>query len=187
MWNRLITAVAVSICALLLSAADASAWLKVKNNTNDTLTVALMLPQPNCAPGVDWRVRGYWILRSGETKSVLGGNLEYISYYLHVRPSQGGQWLPSAGVGSATACVHPTGPFDSCAFRGCPSTWRVQRFIEVNTGDTSVNHTVNLNPVGHTVCSMCNNGSCQCGGGTAPQLCAAHGGVDPTLGCSSSH
>jgi hypothetical protein len=32
-------------------------------------------------------------------------------------------------------------------------------------------------------CAVCKNGSCQCGSQTQSQLCANHGGVDPTLGC----
>src|SRR5436190_7696640 len=32
-------------------------------------------------------------------------------------------------------------------------------------------------------CAHCNDGSCQCGDGTADQLCANHQGNDPTMGC----
>jgi hypothetical protein len=32
-------------------------------------------------------------------------------------------------------------------------------------------------------CAACNDGSCQCGNETRPQLCANHNGVDPSLGC----
>jgi len=32
-------------------------------------------------------------------------------------------------------------------------------------------------------CAHCNDGTCQCGSGTAAQLCAAHNGYDPTIGC----
>jgi len=33
-------------------------------------------------------------------------------------------------------------------------------------------------------CAHCNDGSCQCGPGTGDELCAAHKGNDPTIGCS---
>lgn len=33
-------------------------------------------------------------------------------------------------------------------------------------------------------CASCNDGSCQCGSGAASQLCASHGGVNTTLGCT---
>jgi hypothetical protein len=32
-------------------------------------------------------------------------------------------------------------------------------------------------------CAHCNDGSCQCGNGNGAQLCAGHGGNDPTIGC----
>ena len=32
-------------------------------------------------------------------------------------------------------------------------------------------------------CSHCNDGSCQCGYGSEEQMCSAHGGRDPELGC----
>jgi len=38
-------------------------------------------------------------------------------------------------------------------------------------------------PPPNFTCAVCNNGSCQCGSQTQSQLCANHGGVDPTLGC----
>ncbi|SFK86243.1 hypothetical protein SAMN05444581_13216 [Methylocapsa palsarum] len=30
----------------------------------------------------------------------------------------------------------------------------------------------------------CNDGSCQCGNGSGDQLCASHGGNDPSIGCT---
>ncbi len=38
-------------------------------------------------------------------------------------------------------------------------------------------------PPPNFTCAVCNNGSCQCGSQTQSQLCANHGGIDPTLGC----
>ena len=32
-------------------------------------------------------------------------------------------------------------------------------------------------------CAHCNDGSCQCGGGSKDQLCTGHGGNDPSIGC----
>jgi Ricin-type beta-trefoil lectin domain-like len=33
-------------------------------------------------------------------------------------------------------------------------------------------------------CAHCNDGSCQCGSGTADELCANHNGNDPAIGCT---
>ena len=33
-------------------------------------------------------------------------------------------------------------------------------------------------------CAHCNDGSCQCGGQSGDQLCAGHGGNDPSIGCT---
>lgn len=35
-----------------------------------------------------------------------------------------------------------------------------------------------------TTCAHCNDGSCQCGAGTPDQLCAGHGGNNPSIGCT---
>jgi len=44
-------------------------------------------------------------------------------------------------------------------------------------------HAWTLNDTSVSTCAHCNDGSCQCGFGTADSLCAAHRGNDPTIGC----
>jgi hypothetical protein len=41
-----------------------------------------------------------------------------------------------------------------------------------------------LRPYTPYTCAACNDGSCQCGYESGPQLCASHNGEDPALGCT---
>lgn len=56
----------------------------------------------------------------------------------------------------------------------------------MDTGDHTGQHW-NLTPLTRSQpqnCAHCNDGSCQCGSGSGDQLCANHGGNDPSIGCT---
>ena len=74
-------------------------------------------------------------------------------------------------------CGNACGPGQTCVNGQC---CKPCGGVCCQPGQTCVNGVCSWAPFG---CAVCNDGSCPCGNQTGAQLCASHGGVNPTLGC----
>jgi uncharacterized membrane protein len=90
MFDRVIRSVLAGVCALMLSGTSADAWFKVRNSTSRTVSIAFMTPIDNaCFADVRWWIRGWWNIAPGQEAIVLGGDLEWVEYYVHIADDRG--------------------------------------------------------------------------------------------------
>ena len=177
--QKFIASLVIAVFIALLSETDANAWFRFRNKTNTTIWVAFQRYSPHCDENSEWAVAGWWKLTPGQTKTVFGADLQTVNkyYYYYAEGADGSVW---------------SGPFDTCtpitAFDWCdnvcntaPET-RILGYREKYIGNFN-NYTINLINRPLFTCAHCNDGSCQCGNQTGPQLCANHGGDDPSIGC----
>jgi uncharacterized membrane protein len=142
MFDRVIRSVLAGVCALMLSGTSADAWFKVRNSTSRTVSIAFMTPIDNaCFADVRWWIRGWWNIAPGQEAIVLGGDLEWVEYYVHIADDRG-PW--GAAGPSVTRCVSPDLAFNICAVCPRPPTTFVRRiFRKIETGEAK-NFTINL-------------------------------------------
>lgn len=109
-----------------LAAAPAQAGLKFCNNTNAIQNVAIGFQNKNN----DWQSEGWWVMKPGECKTVIGNALERRYYYYRIK-SGGVSRKSDADYKFCTSTNEFTIIGDkNCEGRGYNSQW----FKQVDTG-----------------------------------------------------
>lgn len=114
---------------------------RFRNSYGTTVWVVIMWYTPGCSDGGDWSKKGWWSLEPGETKTVLGGDLEDINRYFYYYGETGDRTTQWAG--SFFTCI-PQTAFDWC-LNTCDTNPETRNLglREVDIGDYDT-YTVNL-------------------------------------------
>ena len=120
--------------AALCAAAPARADLRMCNNTNNRVSVAL-----GYTDGQNWVSEGWWNLKSLDCVTLLRGALAAEYYYLYAMDERGGEWKGKVFMCTSDREFKIQGRQD-CFARGYNRTG----FFEVDTGKDSKSWTVQL-------------------------------------------
>ena len=120
--------------AALLAAQAARADLRMCNNTNNRVSVALAYTE-----GQGWVSEGWWNLKSLDCVTLLRGALAAQYYYLYAMDERGGEWKGKAFMCTSDREFKIQGRQD-CFVRGYDRTG----FFEVDTGKDTKSWTVQL-------------------------------------------
>lgn len=120
----------VVLAGLLGSSAPTWAGLNMRNDTEDTINVAIAYQE-----GGAWHVRGWYVLTPGETKQALTGNLDQRYYYYYAYSESGGLvW-----EGPHNFYLHPVRAFDyfrvNDVYGSLPRSAVMKGFRQLDTGD----------------------------------------------------
>src|SRR4051812_30611185 len=66
--------------------------LYFRNQTNQSVSVAIGYHWPNCPDGDNWAKKGWWVIAPGQTATVRGGASKGAKYFWHAHTSGGLQW-----------------------------------------------------------------------------------------------
>jgi uncharacterized membrane protein len=127
----------LALCTLgaaLSAAAPARADLRMCNNTNNRVSVAL-----GYTDGQNWVSEGWWNLKSLDCATLLRGALAAEYYYLYAMDERGGEWKGKVFMCTSDREFKIDGRQD-CFVRGYNRTG----FFEVDTGKDSKSWTVQL-------------------------------------------
>lgn len=125
-----VSALSVALCA----AAPAHADLRMCNNTNNRVSVAL-----GYTDGQAWVSEGWWNLKSLDCVTLLRGALAAEYYYLYAMDERGGEWKGKVFMCTSDREFKIAGRQD-CFARGYNRTG----FFEVDTGKDAKSWTVQL-------------------------------------------
>ena len=125
-----LSALGTALCA----AAPARADLRMCNNTNNRVSVALAYTD-----GQGWVSEGWWNLKSLDCVTLLRGALAAQYYYLYAMDERGGEWKGKVFMCTSDREFKIEGRQD-CFVRGYNRTG----FFEVDTGKDAKSWTVQL-------------------------------------------
>jgi uncharacterized membrane protein len=125
-----LSALGVALCA----AAPARADLRMCNNTNNRVSVAI-----GYTDGQNWVSEGWWNLKSLDCVTLLRGALAAEFYYLYAMDERGGEWKGKVFMCTSDREFKIDGRQD-CFVRGYNRTG----FFEVDTGKDAKSWTVQL-------------------------------------------
>jgi uncharacterized membrane protein len=123
-----------ALVAALCVASPASADLRMCNNTNNRVSVAL-----GYTDGQNWVSEGWWNLKSLDCVTLLRGALAAEYYYLYAMDERGGEWKGKVFMCTSDREFKIDGRQD-CFVRGFNRTG----FFEVDTGKDTKSWTVQL-------------------------------------------
>ena len=118
----------------LVAASPASADLRMCNNTDNRVSVALAYTD-----GESWVSEGWWNLKSLDCVTLLRGALAAQYYYVYAMDERGGEWKGKAFMCTSDREFKIEGRQD-CFTRGYDRTG----FFEVDTGKDAKSWTVQL-------------------------------------------
>jgi uncharacterized membrane protein len=120
---------------------ESSSGLSFRNSTSLPVWMALGYKDSSLD---EWVAKGWWKIESGQTRTLITGDLKARYYYFYARDTNGAEW-----TGDSNFWYHPTqafGPipdsFDEVEAAGMGYVW--QGFQQVDTGEyTSFTYTLN--------------------------------------------
>jgi len=123
-----------ALCLSLLTIAPARADLRMCNNTQNRVSVAIAYTD-----GQGWVSEGWWNLKSLDCVTLLRGALAAQYYYVYAMDERGGEWKGKAFMCTSDREFKIEGRQD-CFVRGYDRTG----FFEVDTGKDAKSWTVQL-------------------------------------------
>lgn len=97
----------LAICCLFL-ANYSNAQLKFQNSQDHPIHVAIAYYE-NDESFTGWFSRGWYELEPGETKVLIGGDLEYSTYFFYAVDTEGAEWK---GGGKYSFIIDPVNAFE---------------------------------------------------------------------------
>jgi len=132
----------IGVLCGLLSVNYSYAQLKFRNSQDHPIDVAVAYYE-NDEAFTGWYSRGWYHLEPGETKVLIGGDLQYSTYYFYAKDSEGYEWK---GAGKYLFIVEP---FDAFEIKNADKNYQlkgkrvVKAFKKISTqGEKS--HTLSL-------------------------------------------
>jgi uncharacterized membrane protein len=123
-----------ALCLASVAATPAAADLRMCNNTQNRVSVALAYTD-----GQNWISEGWWNLKSLDCATLLRGVLAAQYYYLYAMDERGGEWKGKAFMCTSDREFKVEGRQD-CFRRGYDRTG----FFEVDTGKDAKSWTIQL-------------------------------------------